>query len=203
MSELDERQIVDFLQQNHDFLQKHPELLTRLSIFDEPQGTTSLVRRQQNLLQNKNRELTTKLSALLENAATNEHIFKVFNQCHRILLEVQTFDELNKRLSNTICKGFNLLDCKLIRYDSDKHQALVTERLTESTFFLGRLSQNEQLLLFSQAAPSAAVYLLRDDNTPSAILAFASKDEMHYHPEQNSSFVLEFIKALTIKLNQL
>lgn len=203
MNELDERLVVDYLTKNSDFLQKHPELLTRLSIFNEPNGTTSLVRRQQSLLQNKNRELTDKLSLLIENASNNEHIFKVFNQCHRLLLKTNTLPELQEMLAQTLCKGFNLLDCKLIVFNPDVHQTLFDQRFSQQPSFLGRLSQDEQMLLFEKTIGSAAVYLVGESSNPSALLAFASSDESHYHPEQNSVFVLEFIQALNIKLNQL
>ncbi|WP_372769665.1 DUF484 family protein [Pseudoalteromonas sp.] len=203
MNELDERQVVDFLEQNSDFLQKHPELLSRLSIYNEPNGTTSLVRRQQNLLQNKNRELTSKLSHLIENASNNEHIFKVFNQCHRLLLKTNTLAELQEKLSQTLCKGFNLLDCQLTLFNPDIHQTLLDQRFSQQPSFLGRLSQDEQMLLFKKSVGSAAVYLVGETTKPTAILAFASKDEAHYHPEQSSVFVLEFIQALTIKLAQI
>ncbi|KPV93832.1 hypothetical protein AN214_04128 [Pseudoalteromonas sp. P1-9] len=203
MNELDERQVVDYLEQNRDFLQKHPELLARLSIYDEPNGTTSLVKRQQSLLQNKNRELTDKLSHLIDNATNNEHIFKVFNQCHRLLLKTDTLEALQEKLTQTLCKGFNLLDCQLIPVNPDTHQTLLDQRFSVQTSFLGRLSQDEQMLLFKKTVGSVAVYLVGDKNTPTAILAFASSDETHYHPEQNSVFVLEFIQALNIKLSQL
>ena len=131
MSQLDESQIVNFLRQNNDFLQKHPDLLTHLFIFDEPNGTTSLVRKQQALLQNKNRELSDKLLVLLETASRNEHIFKVFNQCNRILLETSCFASLSNQLTQLLCKEFNLLDCQLLAFDADKHQALVEQSFNQ------------------------------------------------------------------------
>ena len=203
MSELSEQQVVDFLSANQNFLQNHPELLTQLSIYHEPTGTTSLVRRQQSLLQNKNSELTNKLSSLVEIATNNEHIFKVFNQCYRCLLECDTLPELNSKLSQIVCKGFHLKACRLHAFNQQLHNNLITDKLAEQVCFLGRLNPNEQQLLFGQQVASAAVYLVGPRQNPQAILAFASNDEAHYHPEKSSLFVLEFIKALEIKLAQL
>jgi hypothetical protein len=203
MSQLDEAQVIDFLEQNNDFLQKHPDLLTHLFIFDEPSGTTSLVRKQQALLQNKNRELSDKLIALLENASRNEQIFKVFNQCNRILLETTHFTQLGNQLQQLLCKEFDLIDCQLLAFDLDKHHALISRYFNQQSSFLGRLNQQEQFLLFSQAVGSVAIYLIGDVKNPTAILAFASDDEAYYRKEQSSVFVLEFIKALDINLAQL
>ena len=74
MTDLDEKQVVDFLQHNHDFLQKHPDLFSGFSIFHEPQGTTSLVRKQHSLLENKNQELKNKLAKLIEQAKNTTFI---------------------------------------------------------------------------------------------------------------------------------
>ena len=203
MSQLDETQVIDFLELNNDFLQKHPDLLTHLFLFDEPSGTTSLVRKQQALLQNKNRELSDKLIALLENSSRNEQIFKVFNQCNRILLEAKNFTQLGNQLQQLLCKEFNLSDCQLLPFDPDRHHALTSRYFNQQSNFLGRLNQQEQFLLFAKAVGSVALYLIGESKKPTAILAFASDDETHYHAQQSSVFVLEFIKVLEIKLAQL
>ena len=203
MSHLNEEQVVDYLEQNNDFLQKYPNLLTHLFISDEPIGTTSLVRKQQTLLQNKNRELSDKLVTLLEHASRNEKIFKVFNQCNRTLLETTSFEQLGKRLKQILCKEFNLIDCQLLKFDADKHHALFSNHFDKQSSFLGRINKQEQFLLFAKAVGSVAIYLIGDVDNPTAILAFASEDEAYYHSQQSSEFVLEFIKALEIKLAQL
>jgi len=202
MSELSTEQVIDYLQQHPDFLVQHPELLAQLELQQQTQGATSLVHIQQRQLREHNTLLKSQIDTMSKHATQNELVYRLFSQCHRQLWSNYDFNTLASNLRHIICTSPNISDCKLIKY-SPQYNVLIKHRLTNSAHYLGRINQQERILLFSNTTQSAAVYLIGEVKNPIAILAFGSNDPNHFEPTQDNLFVLDFVQALQLRLLEL
>jgi len=199
MNTLSEQQVVEYLEQNTEFLINNPDLLDQLDAVAEKKGTVSLAIRQQQILRKKNQDLKQNLAALIEIAKKNESIFKTFSSCYRDLMLINDFDELAKQLSVVINKELNVKESKLLRFEP-KLDAVISHRLCDSKHYLGRTTQDEIEMLFNDTCESIALYLIGDHDTPLGILAFSSDDPLQFTPSHNNTFINEFVQALKIKL---
>lgn len=201
MSKLNATQVLNYLSEHPDFLVQHPELLEQINLAVEPEGVTSLVKRQQALLREKNQQLKTQLCDVITTATSNEQIFKAFSSCQRLLVNCTPFNEVSPQICRQLKSQLGLSECHIHLYQSE-HDALIRSKLIAKGHFLGRLNEPEQTLLFEKPSQSAAIYLIGSVKHPVAIFAFASDDPLHYQPEQSSLFVMEFIKLLELKMQR-
>ncbi len=199
MNTLTEQQVADYLLQTPDFLLLHHHVLESLNLQQEQAGTHSLFMRQQRVLRERNQQLIEQQQQLIHIAKKNEIIYQVFSACHRHLLIHNSFDELALNITTLICNELTLKECKLIKYKPEL-DSIISHRLTEQVQYLGRINKKEQEILFASHCQSTALYLIGEPKHPLAILAFSSDDDAHFSPTQDSFFILEFVKALAIKL---
>jgi uncharacterized protein len=202
MSELTAAQVVAYLQQHPDFLLQHPELLAQLELQQQAPGATSLVHIQQRQLREHNTQLKNSMATMRKHAAENELVYRLFSQCHRELWGNYDFNTLASNVKNIICSSPQISACKLVKYEA-KYSELVTHRLAENGYYLGRINQQERSLLFSDNIHSTAIYLIGGINKPIAILAFGSDDANHFEPAQDNLFVLDFVRSLHLRLLEL
>ncbi|AQP99869.1 hypothetical protein B0W48_08740 [Pseudoalteromonas aliena] len=202
MSELSKKQVIDYLQQHPEFLVQHPELLAQLELQQQAQGTTSLVHIQQRQLREHNSRLKNQIDTMSKHATQNELVYRLFTQCHRQLWSNYDFNTLASNLQNIICTNPDIDDCRLIKYAA-KYDGLVKHRLSNASYYLGRIHQQERDLLFSETTQSVAIYLIGDTKKPTAILAFGSNNANHFAPEQDNLFVLDFVRSLQLRLLEL
>ncbi len=67
--------VIDYLERNPDFFERHPQLLTRLRIpHDRGPATVSLVERQVQVLRDKNQSLDGKLREFVDVARSNDQL---------------------------------------------------------------------------------------------------------------------------------
>jgi uncharacterized protein len=202
MSELTAQQVVAFLQQHPDFLIQHPELLAQLELQQQTQSATSLVHIQQRQLREHNTRLKNSIETMAQHAAENELIYRLFSQCHRELWGNNDFATLAINVKNIICSSPLINECQLVKYEN-KYSELMTHRLTDTGYYLGRVNQQERNLLFSDNIQSTAIYLIGGMKKPIAILAFGSDKADHFEPAQDSLFVMDFVRALHLRLLEL
>ncbi|WP_105253544.1 DUF484 family protein [Pseudoalteromonas sp. T1lg75] len=202
MSELSKEQIANYLKDNPDFLLQHPEVFAVMNLGATHESVASLQLRQQQVLREQNRAQQHQLQQLVAQAKQNEKVFQVFSACHRQLMRDAEFVELAAGLEALICEQLQISECKLVKF-TDELQPLLDKRLEQNNHYLGRLSEQEQALIFAGQSKSAALYLIGELPSPLAILAFASEDELHFEPAQDSLFIFEFVKALQERLTAL
>ncbi|MDJ0880209.1 MAG: DUF484 family protein [Gammaproteobacteria bacterium] len=89
---LDETSVIDYLKNNPETLERHPEVLTMLTFPHESGAAVSLVERQLKLLREENKELKDKLSGLVKIARENEELGQRF---HRLSLELMATQQLH------------------------------------------------------------------------------------------------------------
>ena len=199
MSHLAEKEVFDYLVSHPDFLVEHPQLLDMLNVHHNESGTTSLQAHQHKRLKIQLQQQQQQLDTLTFNARRSEQIYQVFSSCHRHLMMHDNFADLADNLVALISANLDLCECKLLKYHEGL-ASIITHRLSASPCYLGRINQQEQALLFEHECQSVALYLIGDTQTPLAVLAFASKDPIHFEPSQDSFFINEFVKALHTKL---
>ena len=199
MSELTTQQVSEYLQQNPDFFLENPGVFACMNFGSQHESVASLQLRQQQLLREQNLALQEQLQQLVSQAKQNEQVYQVFSACHRQLMSDCEFVELASSLEQLICEQLQLNECKLVQYN-DALQPLINSRLHAQGHYLGRLSEQEQTLIFNHTCKSAALYLIGEPDAPLALLASASEDEQHFEPAQDSFFIFEFVKALQERL---
>jgi hypothetical protein len=95
---MDESSVIDYLKNNPEVLERHPEVLTQLTFPHESRGTVSLVERQLKLLRDENKSLKHKLSDLVHIARENEELGQRF---HRLSLELMAGEHLHDIVAMT------------------------------------------------------------------------------------------------------
>jgi len=198
---LDDALIVDYLQENLDFFQKHPQLLAEMQVTHGPRGAISLVERQQQVLRQRIHQLEDEITELMVNARRNEDIFRRYSQLYVRLLSSTSLTEVSNHLQKTFHEELNLAALKLKFFDTslklpaahtftaDTHKQLLSKRFVDSSLYLGRLTDAEQRLLFpNESIQSVALMLLGDDGDL-GLLAIGSQDPGHFEPAMDKLLV--------------
>ncbi|BBN80084.1 DUF484 domain-containing protein [Pseudoalteromonas sp. A25] len=203
INNIDEQLICDYLSHHPDFLLKHPYVLLDLDLHGQSVGLPNLALQQQRLLREHNTQLKQQIAAMTRSATENEQIFRLLSECQRQLWCCNSIDELAQKLAQTLCQQPNIVSCKLLPYEN-KFAELKQARL-QNGVYLGRLSQQEQRIIWSQeeSIQSVALYLLGDNAAPDAILAFASNHAEHFAPTNDTLFMQEFVTTLQVRLSAL
>lgn len=92
LASIDEDTVIDYLIDNSDLLERHPEVITQLTFAHETGAAISLVERQLKMLREENQILKVKLSSLVHIARENEELSQRF---HRLSLELMTAEQLH------------------------------------------------------------------------------------------------------------
>lgn len=93
-----EANVMDYLKNNPDCLDRHPEILTQLTFPHDSGSAVSLVERQIKVLRDDNQNLKNKLSELVHIARENEELSQRF---HRLSLELMTAEHLHDIIAMT------------------------------------------------------------------------------------------------------
>ncbi|MBQ4834097.1 DUF484 family protein [Pseudoalteromonas sp. MMG010] len=202
MNELTPQQVAEFLQQHPDFLVQRPALLAELELQQQAKGATSLVHIQQRQLREHNTALKNKIEQLTQHAAQNELIYRLFSQCHKQLSTHSDFNALASSLSQVICSNSGIDECQLVKY-STKFDKLINHRLSNSSYYLGRMNSDEHALFFQPTTRSCAVFLIGEKTKPVAFLALGSHNENHFDPAQDTLFAMDFVHSLALRLQAL
>lgn len=97
-SDMDEASVIDYLSNNPEVLERHPEVLTQLTFPHESGSAVSLVERQLKMLREENQGLKNKLSELVHIARENEELSQRF---HRLSLELMAGEHLHDIVAMT------------------------------------------------------------------------------------------------------
>lgn len=198
------QQVADYLLAHPEFFVVNPELLDYIRL-PEDSGVVSLFQFQQKRSEKKQQQTQQQLQQLLAQARDNEKLFQLLSVCMRQLWNCQTLSQINETLQLML----NNLGLQAIAlHGFDARLALPTlcqsewlpHRFTQHKVYLGRLNHQEQMALFNQPCQSAALLLIGCQQHPLALLAFASPDQFHFAPEQDSMLLQEFALMLETRL---
>lgn len=95
---MDESSVMGYLKNNPETLERHPEILSQLTLPHESGAAVSLVERQIKVLRDENQNLKNKLSELVHIARENEELSQRF---HRLSLELMASEHLHDIIAMT------------------------------------------------------------------------------------------------------
>lgn len=213
-------QVINFLQDNPQFLLQNPEVLEKIELAHAPEGTISLAQRQSANLRTKVSQLQEQLSGLLDNAHANSQLQ---NKVHSLCLSLMDSNDLADMLQlliNALKQDFNA-DYVAIRlfYAEQQFGLAETEQnisqlhaddsalkefehmLSKQVAVCGRLTKAQKSFLFpEQLEQVASIACLPLGHEPCAgILAIASEDTNRYHANMATDY-LDFLGSVLMHL---
>lgn len=219
---LDDRAIAEYLRENPNFFEQHPELLAALRVRHEAKGAVSLVERQQQVLREKIAHLEEEITALMGNARRNERIFQSYSTLYQALLQCTDIQQVEAALLATFVNDLGLTAHSLklfvptphkhLAFDADTHKQLLRKRFGNAVVYFGRLPEAEHKLLFPSneavaQIESVALLLLEQDimtadDTSShgrqfALLALGSHDPAHFEPNMDHLLISQLQALLS------
>lgn len=209
---LDDQVIAEYLQENPDFFDRHSALLGQLNLNHQQAGSVSLVERQQRMLRNKVAQLEEEITELMGNARRNEMIFRGYSALYIDVLQCKTLHELLSCLQKTFTEQLALpeLSLKLFdnnvalpdscRFAADTHKQLLSKRFADTSIYLGRLTQEEQRLLFPDKPVESVALVLLGRNQELGMLAFGSADPSHFDPDMDFLLISQLQALLSMVL---
>lgn len=209
---LDEQLVKDYLLENPQFFLNHPDLMANIRLPHQERGTISLVERQQEVLRAKVQVLEEEITQLMTVARQNEGIFLTFSELYLQIIESTDEAALYHAMLDILSQKLNLPGVYLKCFNDDggdfhiskQHlQPLIDHRLSRKDYYFGRLTTDEQALLFdTQLNIKSAALMLIGDEGQTGIVAFGSTDENHFYPGMDILFLSELAKILALMLEK-
>lgn len=105
---VDDSLIADYLQENPDFFERHPELLQVMRLRHQERGAVSLVERQQTVLRQRIAQMEDEITELMITARRNEELFTYYSELYVNLLKCHSLSEVMDCLEETFAKQLNM-----------------------------------------------------------------------------------------------
>jgi uncharacterized protein len=224
-TEIAQEDVVDYLQRNPDFFERHPQLLARLSVpHDSGPATVSLVERQVQVLREKNQSLDGKLREFVEVARGND---RVVDQMHRLacgLISARGTPQLLEVLETSLSKDFAANEWLLVLTRNDvpelsriQHRRLrvaqrgASELRSFDTFFeaaqprCGQIRDSQRDYLFgpdADAVGSAALVPLGPQGG-FGVLAIGSNDSNHFVAGMSTDYLARIGELISAAIGEL
>lgn len=194
----------DYLLDHPEFFQHYPELISQLRLTHAERGSVSLVERQMELQREKIRALEDDITRLMSVARQNEHIFTALNQLHVDFYKASQLNEIEQALQQFSAVMPHVHTCRLLTFrdstETAAYQLLLSRRLQQTAFYLGRLNHEEQQGLFGDNIHSVALLLIPGEQQPQALLAFGSTQDDHFQPAMDKLFISHLAELLALIL---
>lgn len=214
-------QVKSYLMDHADFFLQHPDTLDGLHLDLSPKGTISLVQRQLERAQSKNKQLREQLRILIDNGHQNTQLQSRIHQLCLRLMDAPSFGALLPMLMSELRREFNADEVALrwfyagnkapmlpetgeniVQQHADADNLRIFDKiLSKQEPVCGRLSTAQNELLFPQQADKVqSVACLPLGHEPCAgILAIASYDEERFHTDMSTDY-LQFLGEVTMRL---
>ena len=202
--ELTPQKVKEYLQANPEFFAYYPSLSETLKVPHQKKGSVSLVELQSEQLRDKVTELQKKLSELMSVARQNEGIYRIYADLNLKLFHCKSLQDIKTALHQTVCEELKLTDVVLHLFVGEgalpeKHrQTIVDKRLSKSDFFFGRLTQDENSLLFAEKQPQSVVIMRLKHHEEIGLVAIGSEDEGHFHPGMDTLLITQLQQFLSL-----
>lgn len=198
-----ENQVAAYLKAHKDFFERHPDLLTELSVPHASGAAVSLVERQVGVLRERNVELRERLHRLLDVARENDMLFEKMRGLILALLESRSIVEVAAALERELKARFSSEFVSFLLFDvpgitgaaqsvhlqdaQDHVPSLVKGRQA----IAGQLRKEELTFLFGhegEQVKSCAVVPLQGDR-PLGLLAIGARDAEHFRTSMDTLFI--------------
>jgi uncharacterized protein YigA (DUF484 family) len=213
-----EEDVARYMRNHPGFFLKHEDLLADITLAHDTGKAVSLLERQVSILRDRNMEMRTRLSGLLENAQHNDILFEKTKALILSLLEARRADELADTFCRTLTENFDVDAASLIVFgnpgisntrlrvtsadDAGKHIGSI---LKNNKAICGVLRENENRYLFAEKAASigsAAVVPLHNSR-PLGIVAIGSNDPQHFQSSMGTLFLSYIAEVINRTLPRL
>lgn len=217
--QLTEQQVADYLKDNPEFLLRHEDVLTEVQLPHASGDAVSLVERQVSLLRERNLDMRTRLTNLLDNARSNDILFEKTKQLVLSMLEAKSLDILVNQCETSLKKDFNMEFAALTLFGDDTLNNAVSSRVTSmdqayqdipgllksANATCGVLRPQELNYLFGDAGKevgSAAVVPLSFGHHL-GVLAIGSRDQHYFRSTMGTLFLGYIAEVLNRVLPEL
>lgn len=209
---LEPEQIEAWLREHPDFFEQHSDLLAELTLPHESGSAVSLVERQVAILRERNIDMRSRLSKLLDNARENDKLFDKSKRLVLSLLEGQDMGDIIDALHYSFDKDFNIHFTSVILIGNpDKvpsSQARVVSiadareyigpLLKNSRAVCGTLGAREMQFLFGEHAQEigsvATVPLVH--GSAFGLLTIGNRDPQYYRSSMGTLFLSYIAEVL-------
>ena len=212
---IDEQLIAQYLQQNPDLFDRHPQLLTRLRLQHPRNGTTiSLIERQVDVLREKHAALELQLAEFVRMARANDALADKIHRFTRRLLRTSTRAQALVQIEASLREDFDTYHAVLLLADASGSEApsrflrLVGSsdaqyKSFESLFAsakprCGQVRDSQRDFLFgNEAAGIGSVALIPlCAMKPPGLLALGSVDRDRFHPGMSTEFLARMAELI-------
>lgn len=218
-SPLDDEAVLAYLNADPHFFVRHSQWLDTLRLPHQHKGAISLVELQLERQRARITTLEQELSSLMRIASDNERIFRIYADLYAALysglVACHSLRDMSAVMKQTFVERLELSGLRMWLLDeaapihdddhlfiaSAEQQALLTARLQQQEFYLGRLGQKESQLLFGCDETIQSVALMRLGSL--GILAFASADAAHFAPNNDTLLLAVLGRLLQLRLSTL
>lgn len=216
---LDEDVVANYLQQNADFFERHPQLLARLRLHHPRNGATiSLIERQVEVLREKYQTQEQKLAEFVRVARANNVLAEKVHRFTRRLLRTSTHAQVVAQIEASLREDFDTFHAVLVLpypdlpEDSEAPQRFLRRVAGEDqayrsfdTLFAtskprcGQIRDSQREFLFGTEAPNiGSVALIPLGGQPSlGLLALGSVDLDRFHPGMSTEFLARMSELIT------
>ena len=214
---LSEKDVSDYLACHPDFFLTHKALLEVMTVPHNTGKAVSLVERQTSLLRERNLQLTTHLSDLIDIARHNDGQFEKTKRMVLALLDAATLDDVAVAIEESLCRDFYGDATSLILFSEKpinvnnlrilpRETAGVVESLIRTNLpTCGQLQLIENRFLFGEEAvkiqSAAVVPLVKGEAV--GLLAIGSYDPYYFQSSQGTlflSYVGEVMSRVTSRI---
>lgn len=214
---LTEAQVAAFLQMHPDFFTRNEKLLEKLQVPHQTGRAVSLIERQTTVLREKNQNLTSHLSDLIDIARHNDAQFEKTKRMVLALLESETLDDIAVAIDESLCQDFasdttslilfthKPLDVNNLRLINREDAGVISSLIGTNLPSCGRLSDAENNFIFSHDAAkvqsAAVVPLVQGESL--GLLSVGSFDPNYFSSNQGTvllSYVGEVLSRVASRI---
>lgn len=208
---VDEQAVTQYLQQNGDFFERHPQLLARLRLHHPRNGATvSLIERQVEVLREKYQAQELKLTEFVRVARANNVLADKIHRFTRRLLRTSTQAQAIVEIEASLREDFDTFHAVLVlphttlpgeigagqRFVRRVHAEDASFRSFEALFATckprcGQVRDSQREFLFGNDAANIGSVALVPLGThpPLGLLALGSVDQERFHPGMSTDFL--------------
>lgn len=205
MSNLQEKNIVKYLLDNPDFLDKNPTLLQKLNIRHKESTGLSLLEKQVDVLRDQSEKNQQYLQMILRNVGTNQNLVEGIIGFSALLQTACTLEEALETINTTLVRYFpiayyalHFIKCNssidtLSAVDAKIFTNLINSKKVQCGIFTSKQAE----VLFgkiSKEISSMALIPIVSTNS-SAVMALASKNKGDYTADKGVEF-LDYLKIM-------
>ncbi|WP_372758893.1 DUF484 family protein [Litorivivens sp.] len=197
--------VARYLRNHPGFFLKHEDLLAEIKLSQDTGKAVSLTERQVSILRERNMEMRSRLSGLLENAQRNDVLFEKTKALVLALVEAKRADELSDIFCTHLTRNFDIDAAGLVVFGNPvvSNSRLRVTSEAEASKYVGSILKNNKAIcgilrdteiafLFGDKevarVGSAAVVPLHRDR-PLGLIAIGSKDPQHFQSSMDTLFL--------------